>query len=250
MVTRAVGQADELICQLKELGAEVVHILTIEIVPPDSWAACDTAIENLQQYHWVIFTSTNGVRFFIQRLQEKGNDVEELRTKQIAAVGERTKADLENKGIGVDLVPEQFRAEGLLEAFSRINMQRQVILLPKAQKSRDILITNLSHLGARVDAVPVYKNQLPDQSNFSKFQKVLNGQSVGVLTFTSPSTVRNFITMFGEKKIAEWCANGSKIAAIGGVTEEALNEYNLRPDIIPKKSTISSLAEAIEEFFA
>ncbi len=249
VVTRAVEQADEFISQLQEFGAKVVHIPTIEIVPPDSWQACDAALEKLEQYQWVIFTSTNGVKFFINRLIERGKVTENLLTKHIAAVGERTKTDLENLGLHVDIVPEEFRAEGLVKAFKQINLQGQLMLIPKAQKSREVLINNLVSMGANVDAVAVYKNQLPGRNKVSDFQKVLNGHTVNLLTFTSPSTIKSFLNIFGERKVMNWCADGCKIAVIGEVTANTLNKHKFDVDIIPETSTIPNFIESIVEFY-
>ncbi len=174
VVTRAVAQADELVSQLIQFGAKVVHIPTLEIVPPDSWQGCDAAIEKLEQYHWLIFTSTNGVKFFTKRLKELGKGVKYLKTKQIAAVGERTGAELQDLGLHVDLVPEEFRAEGLLRSFEKINMQGRFVLLLKAQQASDVLLKNLTSMGAKVDAVAVYKNQPVSRDNFYTFKSKLN----------------------------------------------------------------------------
>lgn len=250
VVTRAVDQADELKSRLRQLGAEVIHIPAIEIVPPDSWQACDTALEQLQNYDWVIFTSTNGVRFFIDRVQEKGKDFETLYTKQIAAVGEHTETELKKLGLKVDLVPEEFRTEGLVSAFEKKNIQGLNILFPKAQEGRDVVIKYLEAMGANVDGVAVYKTRTPKRENFIKFHDILNGHAVDLLTFTSPSTVRNFVNIFGEKKIKDWIRSGCRIAAIGGVTAGALKGFDIHVDILPKKSTVLSLVEAILEHYS
>jgi uroporphyrinogen III methyltransferase/synthase len=249
VVTRSREQADELVFPLQELGAEVLLIPTIEIVPPDSWEFCDAAIERLVEYDWMIFSSTNGVRFFVDRLREKGHQIEKIAPAKIAAVGERTRSALEEIGIRVNLMPEEFRAEGLVQAFAKIDLREKRILIPKAQESREVLFNELIAMGAQMDAVPVYKNQLPAQNRISEMTKSLNGHSVDVLTFTSPSTARNFVEMIGRDKVARWIKSGCKIAAIGGVTAEALNELGLPADILPKKFTIPDLAEAIENFF-
>ncbi|MFQ6112937.1 MAG: uroporphyrinogen-III synthase [bacterium] len=249
VVTRAVDQADELVVRLRQLGADVVHIPAIEIGPPDSWIACDEALEDLEQYHWVIFTSTNGVQFFIERLKTKNKGLGRLQTKQIAAVGERTEAKLKDLGLHVDLVPDQFRAEGLVKAFEQINLQNLKILFPKAQEGRDVLVKGLEALGAEVNGVPVYKTRAPKRQNISKFLASLNDHEVDLLTFTSPSTVRNLISIFGEKIIKQWLANGCRTAVIGGVTAEALENFGIHADILPKKSTVPNLVKAILEYY-
>ena len=248
-MNRAIGQADELISHLQRLGAEVIHIPTIEIVPPDSWADCDRALEKLHEYHWLIFTSTNGVRFFFHRLKDRGKKVDALKKKQIAAVGERTEEVLKELGVQVDLVPHDFSSEGLVEEFQKINIVGLRILLPKAYKGRDALKIGLTARGGKVDAVTVYKNQPTQRHNLAGYQKLLHGSAPDVLTFTSPSTTRNFISLFGAKKIHGWKAKGCRIAAIGKVTADALEKHELSVDMFPKKSTISSLAAAIGDSY-
>lgn len=249
VVTRAQEQVGDLIALLQDLGVDVIAIPTIEIAPPDSWEACDAAIEKLSGYDWLIFTSTNGVRFFIKRLEEKGHSISELNVAQIAAVGERTKAALKEIGVRVDLVPEEFRAEGLVKAFAKIDLRDKRILIPKAQESRDVLVNELIKFSAQVDAVAVYKNQPPAQSNIAEIVATLNGQPVDVLTFTSPSTARNFVEMIGRDTVQRWIRNGCKIAAIGGVTADALRELDFPVDIMPGKFTIPDLVNAIADFF-
>lgn len=249
-MTRAIGQADELISHLQRLGAEVIHIPTIEIVPPDSWAGCDRALEKLHEYHWLIFTSTNGVRFFFHRLKDRRKKVEELKKKQIAAVGERTEEVLKELGVQIDLVPHDFSSEGLVEEFQKKNILGLRILIPKAYKGRDVLKIDLTARGGKVDAVTVYKNQPTQRHNLSEYQRLLHGSAPDILTFTSPSTIRNFISLFGAKKIYGWKAKGCRIAAIGKVTADALEKHELSVDVLPEKSTIPSLAAAIGDSYS
>lgn len=247
VVTRAVEQADEFITLLQEKGANVINFPTIEVVPPDSWDACDRALQNLTDYNWIIFSSTNGVRFFLQRLRERGNGIEALSFSKIAAVGERTQAFLQESGIPVHLVPQEFRAEGLLETFGKMGIRGLRMLIPRAEKGRETLMTGLTLMGAFVDTVAVYKTQGASYGN--RNQTALNGQSLDVLTFTSPSTVCHFIERIGIKKVNEWCLNGTSIAVIGGVTADAVEKYKLHANIIPEKSTIPDLVEAITKFY-
>lgn len=247
VVTRAVEQADEFLALLQQKGAHVINFPTIEIVPPDSWDACDQALQNLTDYDWIIFSSTNGVRFFLQRLKECGNGIEKLSASKIAAVGERTQAALQGYGITVDLVPHEFRAEGLLKAFREKGISGLRILVPRAEKGRETLIEGLTSMGALVDVVPVYKTQAVSNTDFNP--AVLNGHFPDVLTFTSPSTVRHFIELIGLRKVTEWCVNGTDIAVIGDITADEVSKYKLHAHIMPEKSTIPHLVEAIAKFY-
>lgn len=249
VVTRAVEQAQELIRLLRDAGAYVIHVPTIEIGPPDSWTACDLAIQELDDYSWIIFTSTNGVRFFLNRLNDKGENIATLQKARIAAVGESTRRELNQRNIPVDLVPAIFRSEGLVEAFMDENIQGLNILIPGAQMGRELLLESLTSMGAKVAAVPVYKNRMPKVENFSESLKMVNGHPIDVLTFTSPSMVQNFISLFGRKKIKDSLTHGCKIAAIGGVTAEAVKKLQLQVDISPQKSTIKSFVEEIAKFY-
>ena len=249
VVTRAAEQAEELIRMLRDAGAHVIHVPTIEIGPPDSWTACDQAIQELEDYSWIVFTSTNGVRFFINRLKDSGENIANLQKARIAAVGESTRRELNRRNIRVDLVPAIFRSEGLVEAFMNENIQGLEILIPRAQTGRELLIESLTSMGAKVAAVPVYKNRMPKVENFSESLKMVNGHPIDVLTFTSPSMVQNFISLFGRKKIKDSLAHGCKIAAIGGVTAEAVKKLQLQVDISPQKSTIKSFVEEIAKFY-
>ncbi|MFQ5708590.1 MAG: uroporphyrinogen-III synthase [bacterium] len=246
VVTRAVEQADEFITPLKNAGAAVIHIPTIAITEPDSWESCDAAIAHLREYDWLVFTSTNGVRFFVQHLQAKGKKIAGLRTKRIAAVGRRTEMALSRLGIKVDVVPEYFSARGLVESFQNENLTGKKFLIAKAQKGSDLLEAGLKAKGASVNAVAVYKTQAPRMQNLTE---CVNGQRIDLLTFTSPSTFRNFVSAFGKETITAWKRNGCAIAAIGSVTAAAIAKYDFNVDILPRESTIASLVEAISEYY-
>lgn len=245
VVTRSTEQADEMIARLKQAGADVLHIPTIEAAAPDSWDACDAAIDRLQTYDWIVFSSTNGVRFFSQRLQQRGRSVSDLNSLKIAAVGERTQSALSDLGLTVDLVPEdEYSAEGLSRAFQAEQVRGKRVLLAKAQKSRRVLEAYLQEAGAQVEVVAVYQTR----ACRTQGQDRLNGH-IDCLTFTSPSTFINFLSEFGEKRLAAWKENGCAIAAIGNVTAAAISKADFEVEIIPEQSTIPELLNAIEEYY-
>ncbi|NIT60143.1 MAG: hypothetical protein GWN00_29190 [Aliifodinibius sp.] len=243
VVTRAVEQAREFIDALKDAGAEVIHIPTIEFTAPDSWGACDNAIDQLSNYDWFIFTSTNGVRFFVQRLQERDTSIDKLKTRQIAVVGERTADELTKLGVSVDLIPKTYSAEGLLECFATETLNGANILIPKAREGREVLEHGLRARGATVDAVPVYKTQAAKPPGF--ITEKMNGHHIDLLTFTSPSTFRNLLEMIGEEQIHIWKRQGTAIAAIGPVTADAITKQGFHVEILPQTSTIEGLMEEI-----
>ncbi|MCG8608128.1 uroporphyrinogen-III synthase [bacterium] len=245
IVTRAEGQAEELITKLEQAGAEVIHFPTIRFTEPDSWQSCDDAIEKLNTYHWLVFTSVNGVRRFLDRLRDK-SEVSVLASKSIAAVGERTEAELSRAGLHVDVVPKNFSAEGLLEFFQQLDLKGTNVLIPQAQHTRATLLQGLKMQGSNVDGVAVYKTE-PVEPGL--LYRRLNGEKIDLLTFTSPSTFRNFVSVVGTEKMQAWRKSGCAIAAIGEVTAAAIVNQDFNVDVIPSKSTVAALVEAISEYY-
>ncbi len=245
VVTRAVDQAEELIALLKGTGAEVIHLPVIKIVEPKSWVAFDREAARIDVYDWVIFSSANAVRFFCNRLKSLNGSPFVLNDIRNAAVGERTKAALNDFGVHVELIPGLFTAEGLVEEFSKKSIVGSRILIPRGQAGRDVLCDGLKALGARVQSVEIYRNQPIVNRNSAEYRQLLNASHVDVLTFTSPSTVRNFIELFGGAKIRSWVARGCELAVIGDITASALLTHGLQSSIAPFKSTIPDLVSAI-----
>ncbi len=245
VVTRAPDQAEELISLLKRVGAEVIHLPVIKIVEPKSWVAFDREIARIDDYDWVIFSSANGVRFFCNRLKSLNESPFVLNDKRVAAVGERTKAALNDFGVHVELVPDLFTAEGLVDEFSNKSIVGSKILIPRGQAGRDVLSDGLKALGARVLTVEIYRNQPIMNRNSAEYRRLLNANHLDILTFTSPSTVRNFIELFGDTKIRTWVTRGCELAVIGDVTATALQTRDLQASIVPTRSTIPDLVSAI-----
>jgi uroporphyrinogen III methyltransferase/synthase len=246
LVTRAKNQAKELTEKLSELGAEVVEIPTIEIRPPDSFEPLDQAIKRLSSetklaYHWLIFTSRNGVDFFWKRLAYLKRDVRILAQVRIAAIGPATAKAIEGKGLYLDFVPEEYRAEALIEGFRKIGVKGQRILIPRAKVAREVLPEKLREIGAQVEVVEAYQTIVKREAA-PILRQVLGEGSVDIITFTSSSTVKNFINLLnGELSLLQ----GTKIAAIGPITAETAQKLGLKVDIVAKDYTIPGLVEAI-----
>ncbi len=244
LITRAIEQAEEFSTLLKNFGAEVIAIPTIEIAPPEDWQPVDKIIEKLNTYDWVIFTSVNGVTFFTQRLQQKGIVLTTMASKRICAIGPRTQKELEKMGLTVNFRPSEYRAEGIVEGLRAQGIQGKKILLPRAREARRILPEALREAGALVDEVEVYQSVKPSHGKVSLVAILKKG--VDVVVFTSSSTLRNFMELLPDKKIM----NGVKVAVIGPVTAETAKKYGLDPSIMPAEYTIPSLVQAIVEHFA
>lgn len=244
VVTRKGDQADSMIDRLRELGAEPFFFPVIETIAPDDWSPLDNALNNLSQYDGLIFTSVNGVRFFAERLKTIEQDIRELKGARVYTIGPKTAEAVRDLGIRVDVVPENFVAESLIESIG--NAEGKRFLIPRATVARETLPEQLRKMGALVDVVPAYKTVLPSQS-VDALEKRLKEGSVDVITFTSSSTVTNFLTLTGEQLLP--AIKNTKIACIGPITAKTARDAGLNVEIMPEQYTVSSLMDAIEIFY-
>ena len=253
VITRALAQAAPFAATLEGYGARVIYCPTIEIVEPDSFAPLDEALQNLYGYDWIIFTSVNGVGYFLRRLKSLGRNVSELDELRVCAIGEATAEHLREANIHVDLVPEEFKAEGVFSALERFmegeGLSGRNFLIPRAAQARDYLPHALEKAGARADVVPVYRTVAPHDTEKRRVEALLAGGAVDCITFTSSSTVRNFAGLFDTTDLSELLA-GVHVACIGDITASTASEYGLRTDILPRQFTTEALARAIAAFYA
>lgn len=241
VVTRARAQTSGMKQQLVSLGAEVIQFPTIRIKPPESYDAIDGAIDHLKDYDWVIFSSVNGVEFFFDRLFEKGRDTRSLGGKYVAAIGPQTAASIKKFGIVPDLVPHDYRAEGILEVFHERKTQK--ILFPRAKVARETLPKTLRKRGHQVDVITIYETVMEEPDPGIK-ENILAGK-VDIITFTASSTVRNFVKIMGGRKKILAIPDTVRIASIGPITSDTLREFGFKVDIEPPVYTIDALIEAI-----
>ncbi len=247
VLTRAREQSESFTQMLMEKGADPLPFPVIQTVPPEDWGPLDTALAKLDQYHGLIFTSANGVKFFLQRLHEKEMDIRELKGIRIYAIGPKTAQAVRDLGIRVDIVPENFVAESLLESLGKEGVKGKKYLLPRAQVAREILPDTLRESGAEIDVVPAYKTILPATGKEALEAKLREG-SVDVITFTSTSTVKNFMDLIGNDLKAYLAI--TVIACIGPITAKTAQDLGLKVDIIPKEYTVESLTQALEDHFS
>ena len=245
VVTRAREQASDFSDLLKENGADVIEFPTIEIVHPKDWSQIDRAIKKLPKYDWAIFTSVNGVKYFAERLKKKGKDIRELRGIKICAIGPKTKQEIEALGLRVDFMPKEYRAEGIIKGLGKIKGKN--ILLPRAEVAREILPEELNKRGAKVDVVTSYRTVKPKERT-EEIKELFKEGKIDIVTFTSSSTVTNFLSMFKNGEAVEFLKN-AKVASIGPITRDTALDYGIETAIMPKKYTIPALAEAIVEHF-
>lgn len=251
VVTRAREQAGEFVQRLQMMGADCIELPTIAVVPPDSWEDLDQAIHRLEIYNWLLFTSVNSVKYFLDRLDLCGKDVRDLKGLRIAAIGPKTAELWKHYGIKVDLVPKEYRAEAVVDAFkTRGPVEGLKILMPRALQAREILPRTLREMGAKIDIVPAYQTIKPDHTA-GPVTEMLKQNQIDMVTFTSSSTVENFTAMFMEKAnpLKQWPAN-TAVACIGPVTAKTAREKGYNVDVIPEKYTIDALTEAIANYFS
>ncbi len=247
IVTRAAEQAGEFSAKLATRGATVLECPTIRLVEPESWQLLDLAIRELPSYDWLVLTSGNAVRFFFQRMDALGLDARALADCRICAVGPKTADEIRSFGIKPDLVPTDYKAEGVVDEFSRLDMQGSRVLFPRADKARDVIPRELKRMGAHVDSPVAYRNifpeRLPPETLFA-----LEKRSVDCITFTSSSTVQNLAAMLGEELMLDML-KGVAVASIGPITSKSCRDLGLKVDIEPKVSTLEALVEALEAHF-
>ena len=240
LVTRAQKQAADLCDALAAEGAEPIPFATIEIAPLEDFSQLDAALQAMAagQYAWVIFTSVNGVEACQQRLAPNGLSAQAFSAAQIAAIGPATASALYELGAQVDLIPDEYVAERILEGLGDVGGKH--ILLPRAELARKALAESLIAAGAIVDEVPVYHTVQPAPDRVG-LQALHIG--VDVITFTSSSTVRNFVALAGTQ------TGAAQIACIGPITAQTAQELGLKVDLIAKEYTIAGLVTALKEHF-
>lgn len=250
VVTRAREQASSFLSGLRELGAHCIEFPTIEIIPPEDWAPLDKSVEEIANYNWLLFTSVNGVKYFFNRLYEKGKDVRSLKDIKVGAIGPKTAEAVREYGIIPDLVPSEYRAEAVIEAFREFKANDLKILLPRASKARETLPDELNKMGAQIDVVDAYRTIMPDKKAETVI-KMLEAGEIDMITFTSSSTVTNFMEMFGDKsdKAKTWLKDVD-IASIGPITSETAIKKGLNITIEPSDYTIEALTDVIMKHYS
>jgi uroporphyrinogen III methyltransferase / synthase len=241
VVTRAADQAAEFSDRLRALGADPQELPVIALEPPIDPAPLDRAIENLAAYDWLIFTSANGVRFFLDRLDQSRHDLRALKSR-ICAIGPATRKAIEDLHLKVDLMPEEYVAESLVRAFASENLTGKKILLPRAAVARDVIPVELEKLGAQIDVVEAYRNVVPPTATARAREIFSSDKKPDWITFTSSSTVKNLLAITGGGAL-----EGVRIASIGPVTSSTLCAHGLKVDAEAKQFTLDGLIDAILE---
>jgi len=254
LVTRAAGQASQFTDLLTSQGATAIEMPTLAIAPPSSWEILDQAIAYLSTYDWLILTSANAVESFFGRLREAGKDSRALYSLRVAVVGRKTAEALAKYGIAPDLVPTDFIADALVDAFIAQNhvLTDKKMLFPRVESGgREILVEQLQKHGAIVDAIAAYESGCPDAIDPDALVAIQN-QSLDAIAFASSKTVKHFCQLLDRVAPREtwrsWIAN-VKIASIGPQTSKTCYELLGRVDCEALEYTLDGLAEAIAKSF-
>lgn len=242
IVTRSREQASGMTKSLETLGAEVLELPTIRIEKMDDYSLLDRAVSALSSYKWLVFTSVNGVDAFFTRLKQLAKDIRALGEIRICAIGPATKQAIEDRGLMVDFVPQEYIAEAIVDGLKERLQEGDRILLPRAETAREVLVESLNEFGARVDVVPVYRTVTED-SEGEEAVKLINEGKVDWITFTSSSTVKNFMEII--KKYGGADFGRVKVGCIGPVTADTASQLGIKVDITARDYTIKGLIDEI-----
>ena len=233
--------------KLERLGARVYGCPTIEIVPAKSYAELDESIRALESFDWIVFTSYNAVKYFFERLAEHELDTRALGRCRICAVGPKTAAALLPFGVRADLVPADYKAEGVVTAFADLEISGKRILFPRGDRARDLVPAELGRMGAVVAAPIAYANETPDDIPEESL-RALEERRVECVTFTSSSTVLNLAAILGENRFLH-LMEGVTVASIGPITSKSCRELGLDVHLEPAEYTLDALtAELVRHF--
>jgi uroporphyrinogen III methyltransferase / synthase len=250
LVTRTREQAHSLVDPLEALGAEVLAMPVLETVDPEDWGPVDAAIESIGTYDWIVFTSTNGVDRFLHRFRERHGNYSDLASTCMAAVGSATAHRMRAEGYPPAVVPEDFRAEGLVAAFAEMDVEKcRRVLIPRAEEAREVFPDALREMGCDVDVVVAYRTTpaTPDPAILER----LRAGTVDVGTFTSGAIAGAFVDVLTAAGLdAPAVMGGMVLASIGPITSEALYQMGFSADVEAAESTMGALVDAVVAYYA
>jgi uroporphyrinogen III methyltransferase/synthase len=245
LITRARHQVDPFRRELADLGAAVIEIPTLEIRPTPTDERVHNAIKSLDRTALVIFASANAVDIFFQMLLGTGADARALHTCKLCAIGQETAESLERHGLRPELVTSEYTAEGLAKALEGWEMTGMRVLVPRAEVARDALPSLLVNRGAEVEILPVYRSVCPPDAG-PALMRLFNAEGVDVITFTSSSTVYNFVKAFPEDRLPAILGD-AEVACMGPVTADTARKLGLSVAIVAREYTTHGLVQAIAE---
>jgi len=243
VVTRARTQASRLVEDINDLGGEAIEFPSIVIQKEENLTSLYNAFEHLDSYNWIIFTSVNAVDIFFAELRKRELDIRSLYGSNICAIGPATRKILEDRGLKVEFIPEEYRAEGILQELENRVKRGEWVLLPRARGAREVLPDTLRQWGVHVNEVILYEAVPAGKVSKARTNDILEGR-VDYLTFTSSSTVSNFVKMVGKDNVLR-VNKKVKVACIGPVTAETAQSQGFNVDIMAREYTIDGLLQAL-----
>jgi uroporphyrinogen III methyltransferase/synthase len=251
LVTRPKDHAADFVERLEAAGAAVIEAPLVRILPPEDYVPLDEACARAGTFDWIVFSSTNAVEAFMDRLLAGPHDLRHLAGARLAVVGSATAERLARYGLKVDLIPAEFRAEALVRAIADTGDVRGMkVLLPHADIGREVIAEELRRAGAEVTEVVAYRTVVaePEREGEPDIYRMLLEHRIDVVTFTSASAVRSFVQVVGAEPAADLLRT-TVVAAIGPVTAEAARQYNIDSMVVPAQYTIPALVDAIVRHF-
>jgi uroporphyrinogen III methyltransferase / synthase len=243
VVTRTRKQAGELSEKLRALGADVYELPTIRIEPPADLRAFAELVQDAHSYDWIVFTSPNGVDAFFEIFFKLYDDAREIGGARIAAIGPATSQRVRDFHLHVDLQPAEFVAEGVVREFQKVGgVENLRVLIARAERARDLLPKELGRMGAIVDEAFAYRT-VPETRDVTGAKRRFLDEGADLITFTSSSTVENFLDLR-----LGWPA-GMKVASIGPITSATARDRGLTVDVEAKRHDIGGLVDAIRKFY-
>jgi uroporphyrinogen-III synthase len=247
VITRTVEQSKESVAALNKLGAEVIVIPTLEIVPPSSWREFDTIVSNPDKIDFIVFTSAHAVKMFSNRISELNISFNFSRTK-VVSVGSKTSAVCERNKIPVHIIPKKFSSDGVVEELSKFNLKNKIVFIPRSAIGREELPRGLKDLGGLIKPVPVYNVSIPGKETIKHNIELLENADPDLFIFTSPSTFENFIHIMKIQEPSKYF-NGFNVAAIGPTTKSEIEKHKVKVNIMPEEFTIDGLIKKIVKFY-
>ncbi|MDY6862640.1 MAG: uroporphyrinogen-III synthase [Thermodesulfobacteriota bacterium] len=247
LITRSYYQAKELSDLIKNYGGVPIELPSIKIIPPSDWKDLDSALHNIKDYDYLIFTSVNGVKHFFLRFKKMGGKIIDLKDLKVIAIGPKTAEAITSRGLTVSLMPQEYKAEGIIALFSKGEIEGKKLLLPRSKIARKILPEKIKEYGGSIDVVEAYQTVASFESR-KEIVSLLENKEIDIIVFTSSSTVKNFAKIlepYGKFDLLE----DLTIACIGPITAGTVREYGLKVEIIPEKYTIKALVKALVEYY-
>jgi uroporphyrinogen III methyltransferase / synthase len=242
----------ELAAGIEAMGGNALLFPVIEVQDVEDKQSLDNALASLNEYAWIIFSSAYGVKFFVQRLKRLGIRMAGENMPKICAIGPATAKEIHESGYDVELVPEKFVADGVLEALTKYHGSLEAlagrrVLIPRAKEAREVIPEALAAAGILVDAVPCYQTVRAEPVQASIEQ--LKNQHPDMIVFTSSSTIKSFVEILGKREGIKALME-STVAVLGPITADTAESYGKSPDVLPRENTIASLLEAIHEYYS